>query len=747
MLRMNLLALALSIVWSLYPIPTIAQEITQKTDDETALLEEVTVSSTRTERHTNDVPNTVTVIHQKDIEREGVRDIKDLLNDEIDVSVRQAPTRFSAAGSSTGRAGTESINIRGLEGNQVLMLIDGIRVPNSFSFASFSTGRGDYIDVDGLKSAEILRGPASTQFGSDGLAGAVSFRTLDPTDVLKGSDRLGGFVRSGYSSMDDSWGHTLAIAGQNKRWQGLLLGSFRYGHELSNKGDNNVQNIDRTTPNPVDYDNPYLLGKAFFAVNDTNQLGLTFETQWRNQDTQVYSAIAKPPFIGTSALAVDTRDELNRSRVSLEHKFTDSHAKWLQRAETKVYWQNAQVNQFSAEDRNTAADRTRDNTYDADVVGVSSVMESNLTTLLDQRITYGFDWSEANITGMRDGTVPPFGETFPTKPFPDTTYTLAGAFVQSEIEMGSFRLSQFDTGAFSIIPALRFNYYELEPSGGNYLGTPVTMSDNEVTPRVGIVWHLDSMVAPYFQWAKGFRAPTPEQVNNGFVNLASGYTSVGNSNLKAERADSIELGLRGKLGILRYSIAAFDNSYDNFINQQPVSGSGTPADPTVFQYINLSKATIKGIEGRTEWHLYEHWTATAGIAYTEGDSEVNGKSSPIDTINPLKAVMGLRYDTQKWGTRATLTQSKGKEPSRVGSVTSATGTPTAQFTPESYTVLDLGAYWKPINNVTVSANLNNVFDTKYWRWSDVRGLADDSPVKDAYTAPERNVQVSVRYDF
>lgn len=731
MLRMTPVALALSMIWSLNPIVAVAQN-TQTPDDKATRLKEVTVSSTRTERRVDNVPNTVTVIPQKQIEQEGVRDIKDLFNDEIDVSVHAAPTRFTATGSATGRAGVESINIRGLEGNQILVMIDGIRVPNSFSFGSFSTGRGDYLNVDGLKSVEVLRGPASTQFGSDGLAGAVSFRTLDPTDLLKGSSSFGGFVRIGYASVDRSWASTLALAGRNERWQSILLVSYRKGHELDNKGSNDSQNVDRTAPNPVDYNNGYLLGKAILTVDPANQLGVTVEAQKRKQDTEVYSARAKPPLGATSTLDLDTRDHVDRDRVSLEHRFTNLNAQWVQRAETKFYWQNAKVNQFAAEDRNIAADRTRDNTYKTDVVGLSSLLESNFTGWFNQRVNYGFDWSQSKVTGTRDGTIPPFGETFPTKPFPDTTYTLAGAFVQSEIE----------SGAFSVIPGLRFDHYKLKPSTTGYSGGAVaTLSDQSVTPRLGIVWRLAPTFAPYAQWARGFRAPTPDQVNNGFTNLASGYISVGNPNLKAEHANSIELGFRGKADSLHYSLSAFDNRYDNFISQQVVGGAGTPANPTVFQYINLAKARIKGVEARSEWAVDTRWIVTAGAAYAKGNSEVNGSTVPLDTINPLKTVFGVRYDGEPWGGRVNLIHSKGKESDRIAPASMP------QFAPPSYTVVDLGAYWKPIRNLAINAKLNNVFDTKYWQWSDVRGLADNSTVRDAYTSPRRNIQVSVHYDF
>ena len=251
MLRKTQIALALTVAWGLTPTLAYAQAA-PNTDTDATLLGEITVSSTRTERRVDKVPNTVTVTPAAKIEQDGARDIKDVFRNELDVTVRAAPTRFSAEGAATGRAGNEGINIRGLEGNQVLMMVDGIRVSNSFSFGSFATGRGDFLDVDGIKTVEVLRGPASTQFGSDGLAGAVSFRTLDPADLRKPGEAVGGFARSRYAGIDRSWANTVGVSGASGDWQGMLLGSFRQGHEVTNKGDVEALNARRTAPNPLD---------------------------------------------------------------------------------------------------------------------------------------------------------------------------------------------------------------------------------------------------------------------------------------------------------------------------------------------------------------------------------------------------------------------------------------------------------------------------------------------------------------
>ena len=200
---------------------------------------------------------------------------------------------------------------------------------------------------------------------------------------------------------------------------------------------------------------------------------------------------------------------------------------------------------------------------------------------------------------------------------------------------------------------------------------------------------------------------------------------------------------------MRYSVAAFDNHYSDFISQQVVGGAGTPANPTVFQYVNLAKARIHGWETRAEWKMNRHWRANAGVAFSRGDSHVGDTWMPLNTIQPLKAVLGLRYDLTQWGLRANLVFSRGKTSDRIApaSAIHPASPASSPFAPPAYTVLDLGWHWNPIRNLNINATLNNVFNTTYWRWSDVTGLANNSTIRDAYTAPGRNAQVALRYDF
>src|SRR6187402_24871 len=198
--------------------------------------QEITVTATRTEKPVEDVPATVSVIDSKQIADDLMTDIKDLVRYEPGVAVRRAPARFTAAGAATGRDRDSGFNIRGLEGNRVLITVDGVRVPDAFSFGAQSVGRGDYVDLDLLKSVEILRGPASALYGSDGVAGAVSFITKDPQDFPKPGQKVGGGFRFGYDSADESWTKGLVMAGKAGDVQAMLAFTRRDGHALDNKG-------------------------------------------------------------------------------------------------------------------------------------------------------------------------------------------------------------------------------------------------------------------------------------------------------------------------------------------------------------------------------------------------------------------------------------------------------------------------------------------------------------------------------
>lgn len=694
-------------------------------------LEQITITATRTPKSVDDVPATVSVITSQQIDEQLVTDIKDLVRYEPGVSVRKSPARFTAAGSSTGRDGDSGFNIRGLEGNRVLMLTDGIRVPDAYSFGPQAVGRGDYADLNLLKSVEILRGPASALYGSDGVAGAVSFVTKDPDDLLTADKDWHVEGSAGYTSTDGAWSKGAAAAGRAGRWQVLLAYNRRDGNEQSTHGTVDTANTDRTTADPQDTSSNAALAKLVFEPSDSHRLRLTYDHSDTRTDTTVLSGLSKPPLTATSVVGLIAHDRIDRDRVSFDDRYT-AGTDLLESAHWTAYYQRSRTTQDTAEDRNTAADRTRDNRFNNSVYGFDVQAQSRtLGRGLTNTIVYGGDVSVTHQDGLRDGTVPSVGDSFPNRAFPTTDYILSGAYVQDEI-------NAFDR-ALTLYPALRVDYYDLSPKADPLFSTlkPVGKSDSHLSPKLGVLYHVRPDIGLFVNLAEGFKAPAPSQVNNGFSNPTQNYKSISNPDLKPETSQTVEGGIKVNEGWWDASATAYAGRYHDFIDQVQVGGVFTAANPALFQYVNLSRVTIHGAEAKAQATLPSGIGALAAISYTHGETTSNGVTTPLDSVDPWKLVAGLTYRDPdgRYGGQLTMTHSGAKGR---GDVSSA-----SYFIPPAFTILDATAYWNVNPQATVRAGIFNMFDTRYWWWSDVRGQTTGAAALDAFTQPGRNFGASL----
>jgi hemoglobin/transferrin/lactoferrin receptor protein len=715
-------------------------------------LDPVTVIATRTERRADSVPATVTVITSAQIDALLTTDIKDLVRYEPGVSVQSSPSRFSAT-SGAGRDGNAGFTIRGMGGNRVLMVSDGVRLPDSFAFGGQNVGRGGYNDLDFIKSVEILRGPASALYGSDGVAGAVSFTTKDPVDFLDAGRNFGARARVGYNSADEGWSESIALAGRSGAFSGLLAYSRRDFSETENKGEATGEAIPtgatlpnyalRTLPNPQDFVSNAVLAKLVWQAAPNHSLRLTYDHYDLDMDGQSLSsrtavATARSPRI----LAIQASDETRRDRISADWRFSDFLG--LDQGQAAAYWQDSTNKQYTFEQRisvaNANADRSRSVTFDNTAWGLAAHGTRSLKLGgADNRITAGVDYSHTRQEGIRDG-LPAFtgSETFPVRAFPNTDYALAGAYVQDEIQLGRL----------SIIPAVRYDWYELTPKpDALYTGVAKGQSDDHLSPKLGLLWQADDHFSLFANYASGFKAPSPMQVNNFFANSVANYTSIPNPDLKPETSTSYEAGMRFRNipafgGALSLSGTAFHAEYENFIDQIQVAGNFSPANPAVFQYVNLTDVKIWGLEGRGEVRWDNGFSVQASAAFADGEQTTNGAKTDLATVDPIKLVGGLNYadPSGRFGGSAIVTWSAAKpEGNYVGSLNCGR----ACYLGDSFTLLDLTAYWNVTDTVTARAGVFNVFDETYAWWSDVRGVETSSDIKDAYTQPGRNFGLSL----
>ncbi|MGE4242156.1 TonB-dependent receptor domain-containing protein, partial [Ramlibacter sp.] len=134
------------------------------------------------------------------------------------------------------------------------------------------------------------------------------------------------------------------------------------------------------------------------------------------------------------------------------------------------------------------------------------------------------------------------------------------------------------------------------------------------------------------------------------------------------------------------------------------------------------------------------------FAYGRAIGKDTNTGRPVNSVNPSRLNAGLKFDAEVWAVRLDATHRAAKKASDIHSAGLVTA-PATQFATPSATTFDLSAQWRIRPGMRLSVGLYNLTDRKYWQWADVRGVASNSTVVDAYTQPGRNVRVSFVADF
>jgi hemoglobin/transferrin/lactoferrin receptor protein len=723
-----------------------------------AALQTVVVSATRGERLRDDLPLSMDVLSAAELEDAQTADIRDLARTLPNVSVRRAPARYTVtgAGNATGRDGNAGFNVRGQDGNRVLMLVDGVRLPRSYINGNNAFGR-DAVNLELLRRVELVRGPTSVLYGSDGLAGMVNFITLEPADLLRGPGSAlrvsGGKLAYQYSGDDE--GHTVAAsaAGQGgPAWQWLLSGMARRTHAMGNMGENVSANADRTTPNPQADQRSSVLAKLVFAPGAESRQVLTLEHSERASDVQLLSSRAKPPLLAASVVDETAGQSQRRDRLTWD-------ARWRVDSALADQWQVALTRQTSsAQDdghttRSDGGIRLRNTSYDEAALSASvqALKRTEVGSTWTQQLTYGLDLTQTDITSWFGGSDPkPLPIYVPKKYFPDTRDSMAGVFVQSE----------WSSGPWSITPALRWEQFGLRVLTQEGFAPPAptparTLTGSNVSPKLGLLYKLGGSWSVFAHYSAGFRAPNATQIN-GFVENPTPTTFVrllSNPDLKPETSANVELGVRGRADRWQWDAAVFSgNFHDLIVDKKPLGGAGTSASPLLFQTVNVNRARIEGFEvkGSVDWGDWAGlaWTSTGAYGQTQGKDLVAGV--PLNSIDPAKLALGMKASAAQWEFAVELLHHDAKRESDLDSPylpKPATPPRVRQFTVPASTTLDVRAQWRAALDLRVLLSVSNLTNRTYWMWSDVQGLAATSTALDAYTQPGRHVNVSVIKNF
>lgn len=671
------------------------QPQTDKAPPAPTRLQAVTAVATRTDRSVADVPESVSVVDADRIATEQAADVGELVEHLPGVELANGP-----------RQAGESIVIRGLSGDRVLVTVDGVR-------QNFSGGhRGKLLlEPDLLKRVEVLRGPGSAIWGSGALGGVVALTTKDAEDFLAPGQNFNARYRQGYQdgTGEDLFGATLA----GRIGSVQLLGDYgtRDADDLRQGGGGELPHSARKADAG--------LFKLGWDIVNGHRLSLgvqTFEDEGRSPSNPSQDVAADNPLL-------DRRNDQRYLNLAYELSGSGEHH------------EGSRVNLYRT-DLDVTEDRVgapRNDRLFFETTGVNVNNRWHFAPL-GQVLTAGVEYYEDNGSATRDGQ--------PRPQFPDAQQQVLGVYVQDELQL---------TPAWSLLPGLRYDRFESESN----TQAARAVEASETSLRLGTVYRVTDWLALNASYGEAFRAPNlSELYSAGTHFLGNQFTP--NPGLRPEKAQNRELGLRltfdevlkaGDRLQLRSSL--YENSVEDFIElavtttvlpppqiscslPNPPPGCAGPFGPIIggnSSFINLNDATLEG--GELEL-LYELGRFSTELSYarTRGTNEDNGEPLSLIPADTTRLGFGYRLPGGDWriGTRFTHAASQDRVPSD-GTIPETGG----------YTTTDLYAVWEPqgekLKGLHVNLGVDNVTDRSYRRHLSL------------FDEVGRNAQIKVGYLF
>jgi hemoglobin/transferrin/lactoferrin receptor protein len=692
-------------------------------------LEPVVVVSTRTPRPVSEVVGMVTVLDATDIETGMATNEDGLWRYTPGIQVESTGARFSA----------RSLSIRGIGGNRVVMEVDGIPIQERFAVGSVAYAGRSGAELDFIRRIEVLRGPASSLYGSRAIGGVVAVSTFDPEDFAIGPGLRGGQLRGAYAGDWDALGAS-AIGGWQGETTGLLVGgSFRQGSEAD-------RSADPPSPDRLDRERGAVLAKLTVAGSAGGRLRFTLDADEDETTSEINSFVGQGRFASTTGLAGD--DRTTRLGIALDGQASRAGTDF----DGAVYHRETRTRQDTVDLRENLARPVRidrEFRYDTTISGARArASREHATGSVRHRVMLGAEYGRTRIeetrdalqTGLLDGQSSNvvLGEQFPRRDFPVTTSDEWGVFLQDEIDAAS--------GRWTLIPALRFDETRIRVRedplwrASNPRAELAEQTVNDVSPRLGALWNPSRDFQAWAQFASGFRAPPAEDLNIGLDIPLFRTRALPNPELESESSLGWELGFRASAAGAWLSVAGFWTDYKDFIVSLVPLGPDPETGTLLFQSQNIEKARIKGFEfeaGAPLGLMSQSLDAfSAGLSGYWATGEDQRTGADLDDVGPPSATLFLDWASAsgRWDARLSGVLARGKR--REGD--------TAQqyFRVPGHGVVDLMTAWHASERLTIRAGLFNLGDKTWWRWGEVRRLPADDPLIPALSAPGRSISLS-----
>lgn len=574
-----------------------------KTTDSTKQLSDVIVTATRTSTQLLSIPYSVNTINRKQIDEFQFRSTPEALTGLAGVFVQKT------------NHGGGSPFVRGLTGNQTLLLVDGIR----FNNATFRFGPNQYlntIDVNTIAKLEVARGTGSVQYGSDALGGVVQVFTKEPVFADKKIIHATAIGRAAT--------HDMEYTGRGEvHYQSKKI-AFLVGYSNKNFGD--LVGGDTTgKQTPSGYTEQAFDAKLKWkiAANAT----LTAAHQFLQQkNVPLYHRVKLENF--AYYFFAPQQRQMTYAKLEVDGKSNILNKLVLatslqQSLEKRSYQKNGNAYKFLEEDKVRTIGITAD---------IFSLVGKHWTA------NTGVEFYNDKVNSFKQQTIIAINETINQRGlYPNNA---------SSGNFSLYSLHHIKINRFEVQAGLRYNSFTINipdtVTSSLKLGD-ITVKPTSVVTNLAVVYRIKENQSIYASFSTGYRTPNIDDM--GSLGLVDFRYEIPAYNLKPEKTYNIEIGYRFINKKINASVAFFHMHLANLITRVQVPNEQV-GGYNVYTKQNSQQAFVRGVEGSFNYSISKSFNVQTVVSYALGQNI--SANEPMRRIPPLNGKLLLNYQHKKW---------------------------------------------------------------------------------------------------
>lgn len=532
----------------------------------------VVVTATRSERKLSNITVPVTIINAKTIQQNGSLRLTDILREQTGLTLTSG---FGAG-----------VQLQGLNPDYTIILINGEPLVGRTA-GVLDLNR---ISLGNIKKIEIVKGPSSSLYGSEAMAGVINIITDASTSIpLQASLRYGT-----YNTLDANVNNTMAS--KTVFYQGFYNYYNTDGYSIRPNSNNRVTTpINRLTTSQQ------------FKYNVSDNTTLVFNT--RLTDENIKSNIT----VSNGGVSINSNGNEHNTDINLagtlNHRFSNT---------LKTSFRSYLTNYISSQD----------------LLTLSGAPYNDLLNHLFQRVENQTDWTlSKTLSGI-------FGAGAVWEGVKSSRYDSEKVRKNNTIQYGFTQWEWNPISKLILIGGVRFDQNAQYASAWS--------------PKLSMLYKINPQHKIKLSIGQGFKAPDFRQLYLDFTNAAAGnYSVFGSAEAQKVIGQLNSLGQIGALYSNFYllkslqpessigihlswdwepnqktfiSVQVFRNDIKNLIQVEQVGSYVSGAQ--IFSYLNIGRAFTQGVELETKYHFNQQWSWSGGYQYI-----LTGDKDQINQIN------------------------------------------------------------------------------------------------------------------